>query len=202
MKIESDLTESRISGLLLKLWLTLILNGLLFISAIGQNALQDIPDGGFVRNWLISGAFPAEVDAGMWENFNRFNIETLPQKDWLKPFGQPQPGTFKGTVQAVREKTRAVDSNGNSAPIVLALTTGTIVTRNANGVLVSLTGQPRASGSGQLRLVGIAKIPVGFRNGAEQQLVSVDVVGSLTFASPTSARNASDAASAGDQENL
>ena len=52
------------------------------------------------------------------------------------------------------------------------------------------------------RMVGIAKIPTGFRNGAEQQLVTIDVVGSLTFASPASARNDSAAAARGAQENL
>ncbi len=68
-----------------------------------QNALPPIEDGGFVRNWLMSNEFPAEIDAGMWENFNRFNIETLPQKDWLAPFGgvqkiRPQIGTFQAAV--------------------------------------------------------------------------------------------------------
>ena len=85
MKIESGRNELHFSSLLLKLSLTFVLHILFFISAIGQNALQDILDGGFVRNWLISDAFPTEVDAGMWENFNRFNIEALPQKDWLTP---------------------------------------------------------------------------------------------------------------------
>lgn len=63
--------------------------------AAAQNELQKIPDGGFVTNWLISNAFPAEIDAGMWENFNRFNIERLPQKDWLAPFGKPAAGVSK-----------------------------------------------------------------------------------------------------------
>ncbi|CAN5536055.1 hypothetical protein BH10ACI2_BH10ACI2_10340 [soil metagenome] len=123
MRIESDLTESWINALLHKLWLILVLHGLLLFSAFGQNPLQDIPDGGFVRNWLISSAFPSEVDAGMWENFNRFNIETLPQKDWLKPFGKPVPGTFKNIVQPVQEKPQAVDSNGNPLPEVGAAST-------------------------------------------------------------------------------
>ena len=75
---------------------------LLFSSlpSFGQNDLQKIADGGFIEKWLISREFPAEIDAGMWENFNRFNIETLPRKDWLAPFGsvrniKPQAGTFK-----------------------------------------------------------------------------------------------------------
>lgn len=69
-----------------------------------QNDLQKTADGGFFEKWLISNEFPAEIDAGLWENFNRFNIETLPRKDWLAPFGgiqnvKPQPGTFKATFK-------------------------------------------------------------------------------------------------------
>ncbi len=82
---------------------SLRLCGLIFlfsISVFAQNDLQKIADGGHVEKWLISNEFPAEIDAGMWENFNRFNIETLPRKDWLAPFGsigeiKPQAGTFK-----------------------------------------------------------------------------------------------------------
>jgi alpha-mannosidase len=74
------------------------------LTAFAQNDLQKIRDGGFVKSWLISNSFPAEIDAGAWENFNRFNIETLPEKDWLAPFGgvqniKPSIGTFKATVQ-------------------------------------------------------------------------------------------------------
>ncbi|CAA9431948.1 MAG: GH38 [uncultured Pyrinomonadaceae bacterium] len=86
-----------------------LLRAVLFILLIvncapAQNDLQRIEDGGFVRNWLISNEFPAEIDAGAWENFNRFNIETLPQKDWLAPFGgvpkiKPSVGTFQATIQ-------------------------------------------------------------------------------------------------------
>jgi alpha-mannosidase len=53
----------------------------------GQNSLAKIEDGGFIPDWLISNSLPAEIDAGAWENFNRFNIESLPQKEWLAPFG-------------------------------------------------------------------------------------------------------------------
>jgi alpha-mannosidase len=75
---------------------------LLSISVFAQNDLQKIADGGYVEKWLISNEFPAEIDAGLWENFNRFNLETLPRKDWLAPFGsiqtiKPQVGTFKAT---------------------------------------------------------------------------------------------------------
>jgi hypothetical protein len=86
-----------------------LLRAILFILFIvscapAQNDLQRIEDGGFVRNWLISNEFPAEIDAGAWENFNRFNVETLPQKDWLAPFGgvpkiKPSAGTFPATIQ-------------------------------------------------------------------------------------------------------
>jgi alpha-mannosidase len=71
------------------------LSGLILLLASfcsAQNDLQKIPDGGFVGKWLISNEFPAEIDAGMWENFNRFNTETLPQKNWLAPFGRPAAG--------------------------------------------------------------------------------------------------------------
>lgn len=77
------------------------------LTAFGQNNLQKIEDGGHIEKWLVSNTFPAEIDAGMWENFNRFNIESLPQKDWLAPFGgiqkiKPQTGTQKATVQIQR----------------------------------------------------------------------------------------------------
>ena len=82
--------------------------GLIFLlsfSVFAQNDLRKIADGGHVEKWLVSNVFPAEIDAGMWENFNRFNIETLPRKDWLAPFGsvrnnEPQAGTFKATSDA------------------------------------------------------------------------------------------------------
>jgi alpha-mannosidase len=84
-------------------------------AASGQNGLQKIADGGHLENWLISNHFPAEIDAGMWENFNRFNIEALPRKDWLAPFGsvggiKPQAGTFKAT-EAVRNNPQAEFQN-------------------------------------------------------------------------------------------
>jgi alpha-mannosidase len=74
----------------------------LSVAVAAQNALETLPDGGHIEKWLISNEFPAEIDAGMWENFNRFNIEALPRKDWLAPFGgvtriKPQAGTFKAT---------------------------------------------------------------------------------------------------------
>ena len=76
----------------------------LMLTSLAQNDLRKIADGGFVQNWLVSNSFPAEIDAGAWENFNRFNIECLPEKDWLAPFGgarniKPRIGTFKATVQ-------------------------------------------------------------------------------------------------------
>jgi alpha-mannosidase len=100
----------------------LIFNFALASSGFSQNDLQKIPDGGFVEKWLISNEFPAEIDAGMWENFNRFNIETLPQKDWLKPFPKPQIGSFKSANQT-QEKPKAVDSNGNPLPEIGAAST-------------------------------------------------------------------------------
>lgn len=84
-----------------------------FCPIIAQNDLQRIPDGGFVKQWLISNALPAEIDAGMWENFNRFNIERLPQKDWLAPFGKPAAGTIKAAKPA-GGVTSAANSNANT----------------------------------------------------------------------------------------
>src|SRR4028119_686107 len=87
-----------------------ILCGLCFLVCLGlsvfaqndrrQNVLKQVKNGGFIENWLVSSVLPAEIDAGTWENFNRFNIENLPQKDWLAPFGgiagiNPQIGTQK-----------------------------------------------------------------------------------------------------------
>lgn len=75
-----------------------------------------------------------------------------------------------------------VDSDGDAAPLMLALTTGTTVGRNDAGIVVSLTGNARDPGSGFLKLVGIGKVPVGFNNGAEDHLVAVEVLATLTFA--------------------
>jgi alpha-mannosidase len=77
---------------------------LLFLPCLAQNDVAKIQNGVHIENWLISSPLPAEIDAGMWENFNRFNIENLPQKDWLAPFGgvgkiNPQEGTLKASVQ-------------------------------------------------------------------------------------------------------
>ncbi len=88
----------------LRIFLLLLTIHCSLLAALAQNDLQKIADGGFVQNWLISNSFPAEIDAGAWENFNRFNIEHLPEKDWLAPFGgarniKPSVGTFKATVQ-------------------------------------------------------------------------------------------------------
>jgi alpha-mannosidase len=93
------------------------------VAAFAQNDLQKISAGGFVEKWLISNEFPAEIDAGMWENFNRFNIENLPQKDWLKPFPKPQAGSFKSANQNLQDKPKAVDSNGNPLPEIGAAST-------------------------------------------------------------------------------
>jgi len=91
----------------LSFFASLRLCGIIFLllsPSLAQNDLSKIEDGGFVKNWLISSALPAEIDAGAWENFNRFNIENLPQKDWLAPFGglrniKPSVGKFKATIE-------------------------------------------------------------------------------------------------------
>lgn len=74
------------------------------------NVLENVPDGGFLQSWLISNAFPTEIDAGSYENFQRFNIEFLPENDWLQAFGgaaqlHPQAGTLNATTGAVATPT-------------------------------------------------------------------------------------------------
>lgn len=75
----------------------------------------------------------------------------------------------------------AVDPNGNAAPMIMEMTTGAVVARNNNGVLVSLAGQPRTPDSGLLHLVSMKQIPTGHRNSAEQQFVFLEIWASLTF---------------------
>ncbi len=85
----------------------------------------------------------------------------------------------------------AVDSNGNAAPLNVDMTTGTVYARNSSGVLISMSGQPRAPDSGLMQLVGVGKIPAAspdgtrYRNGGEQQLVIIDIKASLSFPSST-----------------
>jgi hypothetical protein len=100
----------------------------------------------------------------------------------------PAVGTFNsGTGQVVLSvAVDAVDSNGHSAPFVVQLTTGSVVTRNSNGVLITVAGESRSEGTGLMRLVGIAKIPEGYRNGAEMELVTFEILATLQFASPAS----------------
>lgn len=72
-------------------WLLFFASVCAFAGA-GAAAAQEItrlPDGGFFTDWLISSPFPTEIDAGTFENFQRFNIERLPERDWLAPFGGP-----------------------------------------------------------------------------------------------------------------
>lgn len=121
------------------------------------------------------------------------NIE-LPRV--LLAFGQSmlfsQNGSAAGTFDpgsgevSLSLPVQAVDANGYAAPFLLSLTTGTVVGRNNNGVLISVTGAPRSQDTGTLRLVGIGKIPTGFRNGAEEQFVTIQMQGSLTFPDATS----------------
>jgi len=94
----------------------------------GQNNLQQIGEGGHPGKLLISNPFPSEIDAGMWENFNRFNIETLPQKDWLRPFGKPRAGSQKAVIisQAPKSETRNPASDGTPLPEVGAASTSRV----------------------------------------------------------------------------
>jgi alpha-mannosidase len=96
------ITRSRVGRILS----SLVLVGVCAVGALAQNDLEKIANGGFVERWLISKAFPAEIDAGMWENFNRFNIETLPQKDWLRPFGKPAVGRQVAAAQEASQQSQ------------------------------------------------------------------------------------------------
>ncbi|MDQ3130565.1 MAG: hypothetical protein M3Q99_07375, partial [Acidobacteriota bacterium] len=100
MKFKVQSSKFKVQSLLQTLLFVLLTAYCSLLTVPAQNDLQQIENGGFVRNWLASNALPAEIDAGTWENFNRFNIENLPQKDWLAPFGgirrvKPQIGTQK-----------------------------------------------------------------------------------------------------------
>ncbi len=79
----------------------------------------------------------------------------------------------------------AIDSDGDAAPLVLNLTTGVAYGRNQSGVVISAAGTPRMPDSQILKLVAIAQIPVGYHNGAEQRLVTLEVLASMTFGSST-----------------
>jgi hypothetical protein len=67
----------------------------------------------------------------------------------------------------------------------MQLTTGSVAARNPHGVLIPINGESR-SAAGLLRLVGITKIPDGYGNGAAQELVMVELIATLQFASTTS----------------
>ncbi|MER3426796.1 MAG: hypothetical protein C4334_01660 [Pyrinomonas sp.] len=90
--------------------LLLLFAALCALTSAARAATQDLarlPDGGFFADWLISSFFPTEIDAGAFENFQRFNIERLPERDWLAPFGGPA---------AVQPKEGVVLSAGANAP--------------------------------------------------------------------------------------
>jgi hypothetical protein len=89
---------------------------------------------------------------------------------------EPATGNVKLQVPLV-----VVDSDGNAAPLVVELTTGISYGRNDAGMVVSISGTPRVPGSGWLKLVGLQRIPVGYRNGAEDNLMSFEILGQLSF---------------------
>jgi hypothetical protein len=91
--------------------------------------------------------------------------------------GAYDPATGSVTIQV---PVQAMDTDGDAAPLTLNLTTGTVVARNESGKLVQLSGSPRAE-AGALRLVAIERIPVGFKNGAEEHLVVLEILASLNF---------------------
>lgn len=88
-----------------------------------SNKTNEIPNGGYVKEWLISNQFPTEIDAGTWESFNRFNIERLPVRDWLSPFGgaakiKPVIGITKATQVSNSQKSESQNQNANAnAPL-------------------------------------------------------------------------------------
>ncbi|HZH33910.1 MAG TPA: hypothetical protein VEX64_03665, partial [Pyrinomonadaceae bacterium] len=86
-----------------------------------ENDLQKIKDGGYVEKWLVSNVLQPEIDAGTWENFNRFNIENLPQKDWLAPFGgvrniKPTAGIQRASVQTVNPRQNQIAETNAALP--------------------------------------------------------------------------------------
>lgn len=108
-------------------------------------------------------------------------------------FGESMAFTQAGAVAGVFNSTMgqvdltlplaAVDSDGDAAPLMVTLTTGTIAAPNDDGIVVSLTGSARNPSSGLLKLVGIQRIPVGFNNNAEDRIVTIEVLATLTFGS-------------------
>ena len=92
-------------------------------------------------------------------------------------------GVFDASTGTVRLQLPLVivDSDGNAAPLLVELTTGTSYGRNDAGIVVSLSGSPRMPDSGWLKLVGLQKIPVGYRNGAEDNLMTFEILGQLSF---------------------
>ncbi len=95
----------------------LIFNFALANPAFAQNDLQKVSNGGFIEKWLFSNEFPAEVDAGMWENFNRFNLETLPQKEWLAPFAKPQVGRQLAVAVGSQQSSSTSNIQNNGQPL-------------------------------------------------------------------------------------
>jgi len=97
--------------------------------------------------------------------------------------------SMTGNVQ-LQMPIQAVDADGDAAPMHLVLTTGTAMERNESGNVVAISGSPRNPGSGLLRLVGIAKIPTGFKNGGEEHLAVFEILASLTFGTSISSNPA------------
>ena len=96
--------------------------------------------------------------------------------------------SMTGNVQ-LQVPLQAVDADGDAAPMQLVLTTGTAMERNESGNVVAISGTPRNPGSGLLRLVGIVKIPVGYKNGGEDHLAVFEILASLTFGTSISSSN-------------
>ncbi|MCP3979808.1 MAG: hypothetical protein GY716_10840 [bacterium] len=75
----------------------------------------------------------------------------------------------------------AIDSDGFAAPMLVNLTTGLSHGRNEAGIVVELAGTARAPGSGLLKLVALHKIPRGYRNAAQSQLLGIEILARLDF---------------------
>jgi hypothetical protein len=75
----------------------------------------------------------------------------------------------------------AIDSLGRAAPLLVPLTSGTTYVRNDAGIVVALTGDPRAPDSGLVRLVGAGQIPYGYNNAAARRVIFIEILAALRF---------------------
>lgn len=83
-----------------------------------SNDLTQIIERGFIASWFVTTDLPSELDAGTYENFQRFNIERLPLVAWFEVDNfanlNPRAGaaqTVKGSIatSATQATTRRAD---------------------------------------------------------------------------------------------